>query len=170
VTSSGRAGKPAGAEQPTGPQPVPGGTVPDSEQELRQDIERTREQVGATVEQLAAKTDVKARARAKATEMAGRMKGKTAQARVKAADRGAGVRSQMAGKAVMARQQAAAGRGQLRTRAAAVGTPVWQAAPEPLRHTLTKGFGTARQHRAPLTIAAAMLIASYQAFQWWRRR
>ena len=37
--------------------------------EIQQEIEQTRERLGHTVEQLAAKADVKARARAKADEM-----------------------------------------------------------------------------------------------------
>ena len=50
-------------------------SVPEEEQELSRQIERTREQVGRTVEQLAAKTDVKAMARAKAAELTGQAKG-----------------------------------------------------------------------------------------------
>ncbi len=41
--------------------------VSDDAQRLRAEIERTREHLGATVEQLAARADVKARARDKAT-------------------------------------------------------------------------------------------------------
>jgi hypothetical protein len=37
-------------------------------EELHQEIERTRQRLGETVDELAAKTDVKARARAKAAE------------------------------------------------------------------------------------------------------
>lgn len=37
--------------------------------EIRQEIEQTRERLGATVEELAAKADVKARARGKAAEV-----------------------------------------------------------------------------------------------------
>ena len=37
-------------------------------EELQQEIERTRQRLGETVDELAAKTDVKARARAKAAE------------------------------------------------------------------------------------------------------
>ena len=37
--------------------------------EIQQEIERTREHLGETVDELAAKADVKARARAKAAEM-----------------------------------------------------------------------------------------------------
>jgi hypothetical protein len=40
--------------------------------QLKAEIEQTRERLGATVEQLAAKADVKSRARAKATDVAGR--------------------------------------------------------------------------------------------------
>jgi hypothetical protein len=46
--------------------------VPDEVQRLRAEIERTREHLGATVEQLAARADVKGRARAKATQLARR--------------------------------------------------------------------------------------------------
>lgn len=118
--------KPAAAEQPTGPEAMLDGAVPDDEQELRQDIERTREQLGETVEQLAAKADVKARTRAKAADLAGQVKGKTA--------------------------------------------PAWEAAPEPLRRTLSKGASAANQRRVPLAAAAASLVAAYLAFRWWRRR
>ncbi|HEY2577761.1 MAG TPA: DUF3618 domain-containing protein [Streptosporangiaceae bacterium] len=40
---------------------APSGSVPGSEQGLREGIERIREQLGGTVEQLAAKVDVKTR-------------------------------------------------------------------------------------------------------------
>jgi len=40
--------------------------------EIQQDIERTRARLGETVDELAAKADVRARARAKATEMKAR--------------------------------------------------------------------------------------------------
>jgi predicted transcriptional regulator len=42
--------------------------------EIRQEIEKTREQLGQTVEELAAKVDVPARARSKAAEVTGRVK------------------------------------------------------------------------------------------------
>jgi hypothetical protein len=43
-------------------------------EELQQEIEQTRQQLGQTVDELAAKTDVKARARAKVTEVSGRVR------------------------------------------------------------------------------------------------
>jgi ElaB/YqjD/DUF883 family membrane-anchored ribosome-binding protein len=45
------------------------GQTPDDPQELRADIERTREDLGDTVAALAEKTDVKARARDKVAEV-----------------------------------------------------------------------------------------------------
>lgn len=121
---------------------------PVDEAGLRQEIERTREQLGETVEQLAAKTDVQGRARAKAAELAGRAKGTTAQARTQAAAQFGNVR------------------GQLQARAA----PAREAIPEPLRRAVAKGASTAQQRRVPLATAAVTLIAGYLAFRWWRRR
>lgn len=43
-------------------------TSPDDQQELEKEIERTREQLGETVEALAAKADVKARAQQKLSQ------------------------------------------------------------------------------------------------------
>jgi chromosome segregation ATPase len=47
--------------------------------EIQQEIERTREHLGETVEELAAKADVKARARVKAGEVKARARDKAAQ-------------------------------------------------------------------------------------------
>ena len=57
------------------------GTAGDDAEQIREEIERTREHLGATVEQLAAKLDVKTRARAEAAELAGRLKRAGAEAR-----------------------------------------------------------------------------------------
>ncbi len=58
--------------------------------EIQQEIERTRERLGETVDELAAKADVKARARVKAGEMKAQAQSKAvdveARARVKAAE------------------------------------------------------------------------------------
>jgi uncharacterized protein DUF3618 len=53
-------------------------TTPDDAQRLKGEIERTREQLGQTVEQLAAKTDVKTMARAKTAQLTGKAKSTTA--------------------------------------------------------------------------------------------
>jgi hypothetical protein len=57
------------------------GPAGDDAQQLRQEIERTREHLGATVEQLAARLDVKSRARAEAAELSARLKRAGSQAR-----------------------------------------------------------------------------------------
>jgi hypothetical protein len=54
--------------------PGPGDAPPDSIQALTEEIRRTREDVGETVAALAAKADIMARARAKASEVAGRLR------------------------------------------------------------------------------------------------
>ncbi|HEX9065409.1 MAG TPA: DUF3618 domain-containing protein [Streptosporangiaceae bacterium] len=57
------------SETPGSPAPVQA-AAPDDEDALRQEIERTREQLGETVGQLAAKADVKARTQARARDAA----------------------------------------------------------------------------------------------------
>ena len=42
--------------------------------ELKQGIERTREHLGETIDELAGQADIKARARARATEVSGRVR------------------------------------------------------------------------------------------------
>lgn len=56
-----------------------------SEGELREDIERTRQQLGETAEALAAKADVKARARQKVDQVRTRAAARASQARSQAA-------------------------------------------------------------------------------------
>lgn len=147
---------------------------PDEIQELRQEIEQTREGLGKTVQQLAAKADVKARARHKTVELTQKVKGKTSATQAQAAASAGNARSQIAEKTQAARQQVmpvvSAGRDQLQARAAAVGMPVWEATPEAVRQAVAKGASTARQRRAPLIGAASALIAGYLAVRWWNRR
>jgi hypothetical protein len=59
-----------GSAIPEGPAGRQGGDV----QQLRREIELTRARLGATVEQLAAKADLRGRAGAQAAELAGRVK------------------------------------------------------------------------------------------------
>jgi ElaB/YqjD/DUF883 family membrane-anchored ribosome-binding protein len=59
-------------------------TSPDDQQELEKEIEQTRERLGETVEALAAKVDVKARAQEKLGQLTVRLKGKAAEATGKA--------------------------------------------------------------------------------------
>jgi Protein of unknown function (DUF3618) len=174
MTTSGRAGKPAGqraAEADTSPDiglPFDDGpdtasqagaapTAPNDPQELEREIERTREQLGQTVELLAAKADVKGRAQAKATELSERIKSKAGQVRQQAATRGGSVRGQLAGSTATAQK-----------RVTAAATPVWQATPEPVRQAVAKGASTARQRRMQLAAAAGAVIVGYLLIKWRR--
>jgi hypothetical protein len=56
--------------------PAGSNTPPQSAEALTAEIEKTRQELGQTVEALAAKADVKARARHRATEVAGNLRGK----------------------------------------------------------------------------------------------
>lgn len=143
----------------TAPQPDAAPAAGEDAEQLRQDIERTREQLGETVEELAAKADVKSRAGAKAAKLSGRVKAKASQAQTKAATRAGDVRGQFAGKSATVQRWVAA-----------VGAPVWEATPEPVRQAVTKGASTARQRRMPLAAAAALVIAGYLVIRRWRRR
>jgi hypothetical protein len=64
--------------------PADGRMKTDDAQRLRDEIELTREHLGATVEELAARVDVKKRAKAEAAELTTRVKGTVSQVRVAA--------------------------------------------------------------------------------------
>lgn len=142
---------------------------PGNQEQLEAEIARTRQQLGETVQELFARTDVKSIARAKAAEMTGKVRSKTVQARTKATARAGQMRSQVAGRTTAARQRAitagGAGRDQLRTRASSVATPVWSATPEPVRRAVTKGASSAGERRTPLALAAAALVFGYLGFK-----
>jgi Protein of unknown function (DUF3618) len=67
----------------TEPTPISGtiAAPPDDARQLQQEIERTREQLGETVQELVAKADVKGRTLAKATELSAKYKNTLVQAR-----------------------------------------------------------------------------------------
>ncbi len=187
MTTSGQAGDPA-AGSPAERQAAAGDEVA----QLEHEIERTREQLGETVGQLAAKADVKSMAAAKASEVSERMKSKADQARQQAASTAGNVRSQIAGKADQARQQAAstagAMRGQLADKTATVrqkaqsagqsgkdqivaaGGPVWDAAPEPVKQAVVKGASTAKERRMPVALAVGAIVIGLLVLRRWRGR
>lgn len=70
-----------GPAETTGTSPEASATpaVPDDPDELRREIERTREQLGETVEQLASKADVKKQAQDKAAELRTQAKARASQ-------------------------------------------------------------------------------------------
>jgi hypothetical protein len=141
--------------------------------ELRQEIEQAREQLGDTVERLAAKADVKAQAKAKAAELADAVKSKVALAGAQAAARAGSARDQLAAKAgetgAAANSASNSARQQV-VKVAGACAPVWQTAPEPVRHVVTKAASSARQRRIPIATAAGVLLLGCVVLRWWRRR
>jgi len=79
-----------------------GGAQPLSADALTADIERTRQELGETVEALVAKTDVKARAQHRAAEVAGNLRGKARAAIGKARDGARGAKEKVAGPPLVA--------------------------------------------------------------------
>ena len=81
------------AETPE-PPPLSGSIAapPEDARQLALEIERTREQLGETVQELVARVDVKSRALAKASEVSGKCKSTMVQARERAATRAGGMR------------------------------------------------------------------------------
>jgi Protein of unknown function (DUF3618) len=190
MTTSGRARKPSGqrpteadttqgavlspdaADEIPGKGPLAGGlsAAPDDPQQLEQEIGRTREQLGETVEQLAAKADVKSRAQTKAAEVSRRVRIKASRTQQQVVAQAGNVRGQLAGKTAAARHKATSVSGAGKSRVAAVATPVWEATPEPLRRAAAKGASGARERRVPLAVAAGLLVAGYLMIRWWRKR
>jgi CHASE3 domain sensor protein len=111
---------------------------------LKEQIEQTRE----TVEELAAKADVKTRAQETAADLRQRAKDTTSQVR---------------------RQAVAAGETG-RARVSEAAAPLWDATPDPVKQAVSKGTAGARQYRKQLVIVAGVLVAGAVVVRWWTRR
>ena len=173
---------------------------PDDPRALQEEIERTREHLGQTVEALVAKADVKARAQDEASRLIGRLKARAAQARQRgaaraaearrqAADKTAGPRQQVTARGRHVRQQAATrrrGRGsgrcpspvRLRSRsgggqAAAAAAGISKVTPDPVKRAAGNAADTARRRRVPLAAAVGAVGATLLAWlllKRWSRR
>lgn len=135
---------------------------PADPQELQEEIERTREHLGQTVEALVAKANVKARAQEEASRLIGRVKAGAAQARQQAATRATQAQHQVADKTAGPREKAAG---------AAAG--ISKVTPEPVKQAAGNAAATVRQRRTPLLAAIAAVgagLVGWLLFQRWRRR
>jgi archaellum component FlaD/FlaE len=146
---------------------------PDDPQQLAEEIERTREQLGDTVEQLAAKADVKARAQDKAGQLTGRLKGKAGQARQQAAATAGQVQRRLADKTTGPRQKVVSVSGpvqdQVRQQAATAAAQISKVTPEPVRRAAAQAAVTARKRRVTLAAIGAGVLA-WMVIARWRRR
>jgi hypothetical protein len=138
----------------------------DEAQRLRDEIERTREHLGDTVEQLAAKADVKQQAKAEAARLTERARVTVARARGQAMLTAAKVR----GKRRQATQQAVtagqAGQDRLRRQAAHAKVT----APGAAKQAFDRGAKVVRGQRGPLAAAAGALLAALVGLIIWNRR
>ena len=135
---------------------------PDDPQGLQQEIERTRERLGETVEALVAKVDVKARAQDEASRLIGRLKARVIEARQQATARAYQARHQVADKTEGPREQVAG---------AAAG--ISKITPEPVKQAAGNAAATARQRRTPLLAVIGAVgagLVGWLLFQRWRRR
>ena len=80
------------------------GSPPDNPEALVEEINRTREELGNTVEALAAKVDVKARAQQRATEVSGQLKGKVRDVTQGLSGKADQLKGEVSGRAAEARQ------------------------------------------------------------------
>ncbi|WP_369242968.1 DUF3618 domain-containing protein [Streptomyces sp. R21] len=120
------------------------GTGAKGPEELRQQIEQTRSQLGDTVEELAAKSDVKARARARAAELKGRAGTMTVQVKETAAHAGHTV------------QDKAAQAGHVvQDKASHAGHVVQDTVPPPVRSAAARVVLAGRRHPGPVLIVGA---------------
>ncbi|MEU6306839.1 DUF3618 domain-containing protein [Streptomyces chartreusis] len=138
-------------------------TNPDDEptaagpEELREQVEQTRAELGETVQALTAKTDLKARAQEKATAVRGQATAKAGELKAKAADLTHQARDKVPAPVKDKADQAA---GQARLKTAQAGQLWRDKAPEPVRQKTAQGARTARENRTLLLAAtgAATLV------------
>jgi len=162
--------------------------VPDDAQQLRDEIERTREHLGDTVDLLASKLDVKSRARTEAAEVAGQVKSAAAQVPDQVKSATARLPDQLRSAAARARRQTGASAGKARGLLSGTGAGAHaangpgpaalagpagkakprRAAPDSVRQTITKGASAAREN--PVTLAAVIAGLAAAFLTLWRRR
>ena len=159
----------------------PGGDAPGHPDELMAEIERTRVELGDTVDALAAKADVKARAQQRAAEVSGQLKGRVGEVKAGLTSRAGQLKGELAGKAGQTRQ-AVTERGKTvlgasqptaqraRQRAAQAGTSAWQGAPAPVARGAWRVALTRSVHGSlAFASAGATLLAGWLAIRWLRR-
>jgi chromosome segregation ATPase len=157
---------------------------PDDQQALQEEIERTREHLGETVEALVAKVDVKAQAQEKARELTGRLKATAAPANVKAQaqEKARQVTGHLKAKAAQTDVKAQAQEkarhltgllkstaAQGRHRAATAATTISNATPEPVKGAAGSAAATTKRYRVPLATAVGTAVASVLALLLIRR-
>ncbi|MFD9590190.1 DUF3618 domain-containing protein [Streptomyces sp. NPDC059980] len=123
--------------------------------ELREQIEHTRHELGATVQALADKTDVKTRAQQKAGELKEQAVVKAGELKVQTARATSRVQDKLPDPV---KERAAQAAGQARAAAAQAGRMWEEKAPAPLRQKTERFAQLAREHRILLLAAAGVTV------------
>jgi hypothetical protein len=147
------------------------GSRPPEQEALAGEIERTREELGETVEALAAKADVKGRAQRRAAKVRDDMRGKARAVTGTMAKQARELRDEAAAKAARAGNAAQGASAPVASRAATAGRAVRDATPAPVQRSVGQAVLIVRGHRrqaAATAAAAAALILAWLAVR--RRR
>ena len=150
---------------------TPGDRTP-QEEAVTEEIEQTRQQLGETVEALAAKADVKERAQHRAAEAKDNLRGKARAAMDKVTEQAGELRDEAAAKAAQARDAAQSASAPMTGRAAEAGRAVRDIAPAPVQRSAGQAVAIVRGHRgkaAAAAAAAAALILAWLAVRGRRR-
>src|ERR1017187_2410741 len=144
--------------------------LPDNQQAVLEDIARTREQLGETVEALTARADVNARAREKVAELSGRFKDKPQNVKDLVAVRADQARSGLADKTADTPQTTGAAGAPVASQEKDGAAAVFSAAPEPVQQTAKRAAGTVADNPVPFAVAAgSALVAGWLVYRWQRR-
>jgi hypothetical protein len=152
----------------SGPPGEPAGHHASDAQQLTEEIERTREQLGAAVEQLVAKADVGSRARAQVADLAGRARSVGAKAGRQAAARAGSTAGVLGDKAAGARRKATATRQGGKSQPGGEAARAPQAVPGSARQAMSKAAGVARDKRVLCSVAAGVALAVAALVIWQR--
>ncbi|WP_250403865.1 DUF3618 domain-containing protein [Streptomyces cellostaticus] len=152
--------------------------------ELRHQIERTRSQLGDTVEQLVGRADMKGRAKARAADLKDKAGAMSVQLRSSAAQAGHTVQGRSGHARHALQDRSAPARHALQERAATAGHALQEqatSAGHALRERRTRHAGdglpelrgaleAGRRHRGPVLAAGALTAAAVVAVVAWRRQ
>jgi Protein of unknown function (DUF3618) len=144
--------------------------APDNEQALQEEIERTRQHLGETVDALAAKADVKARAQDKASQVKAQAQDKAGQVKAQAQEKASLLTRRLKIKAAQARLRAGVVAASARQRAAGTTASVAKVTPEPVKQAAGNAVASTRRHRGPVAAAVGASVLAWLLIRRWRQR
>ncbi|MCW8099320.1 DUF3618 domain-containing protein [Streptomyces tauricus] len=129
-------------------------------EELRRQIEETRSQLGDTVEELAAKADVKGRAKARGAELKGKASDAGHTVQGKAVQAGHVVQEKATEAGHVVQEKATEAGHVVQEKASWVGHAVQERVPQPVRDAATAVVQAGRRNPKPVLIAGAGVVVA----------